>query len=75
MHGVIRHPVDPFGMADVDFAQAPRGLADTLAALIKRKAYQTPCDCSHASSRATCQSLELPFGVSVPSGSARSLST
>ncbi len=28
-------------MADVDFAQAPRGLAETLAALIKRKAYQT----------------------------------
>ncbi len=27
-------------MADVDFAQALRGLADTLAALIKRKAYQ-----------------------------------
>ncbi len=40
--------------------------------LINRKPYQTPWDCSHASSSATCQSLELPLGVNVPSGSAKS---
>ena len=32
--------VDPFGMADLGFDQAPRGLADTAPARIKRKPYQ-----------------------------------
>jgi len=27
---VISNPVDPFGMADVGFAQSPRGLAETV---------------------------------------------
>ncbi len=48
-------------MADVDFAQAPRGLADTLAAPIKRKAYQ-PLLC-----RAFFRRTGLHF-VGMPSG-------
>jgi len=35
------NPVDPFGMADLGFAQLPRGLADTVPAWIKRKPHQT----------------------------------
>ncbi|KAB7783955.1 hypothetical protein F8B43_3878 [Methylorubrum populi] len=36
---VIRHPIDPFGMADIGLAQSPRGLTDTVPASIKRKPY------------------------------------
>ncbi|WP_238179399.1 hypothetical protein, partial [Methylobacterium dankookense] len=39
---LLRHPVDPFGMADVVFAQAPRGLAETASGPINRTRYQTP---------------------------------
>jgi hypothetical protein len=35
------NPVDPFGMADLAFAQAPRGLADPIPALMKRRPDQS----------------------------------
>jgi len=36
-----QNPVDPFGMADLGFAQTPRGLGDTEPALIKRSPYHS----------------------------------
>lgn len=40
MPAVIPNPIDPCGMADLDLAQAPRGLADTVSAWIKRGLYR-----------------------------------
>ncbi|BDL40841.1 hypothetical protein MetexDRAFT_3491 [Methylorubrum extorquens DSM 13060] len=45
------NPFDPFGMADLGFAQAPRGLTDTVPALIKRKPYQSPANRAWIASR------------------------
>ena len=38
---LIPNPVDPFGMADLGFAQTPRGLAETQPAPIKRRPSQS----------------------------------